>query len=145
MYNNHAISIGPTQRTKFMLSHPQDPALVTSLPVLDFVASLKAESIDYGNIGRGTDKDVCWHYIACVWIVFNSLVLELLLVDWMSLLLHAQTMLSNAKYAISMSRKIGARVYALPEDLVEPNPKMCLTGPSSPVSWPHSCDTLQMN
>ncbi len=43
------------------------------------------------------------------------------------MLLHAQTMLSNAKYAISMSRKIGARVYALPEDLVEPNPKMCLT------------------
>ncbi|XP_064384234.1 fimbrin-like [Halichondria panicea] len=38
-----------------------------------------------------------------------------------------ETMLSNAKYAISMSRKIGARVYALPEDLVEPNPKMCLT------------------
>jgi len=26
-----------------------------------------------------------------------------------------------------MSRKIGARVYALPDDLVEPNPKMCLT------------------
>ncbi len=39
--------------------------------------------------------------------------------------LPIQTSLSNAKYAISMSRKIGARVYALPEDLVEPNPKMC--------------------
>ncbi len=36
-------------------------------------------------------------------------------------------MLSNAKYAISMSRKIGARVYALPEDLVEPNSKMYFT------------------
>lgn len=33
----------------------------------------------------------------------------------------------NAKYAISMCRKIGARVYALPEDLVEVKPKMCLT------------------
>lgn len=35
--------------------------------------------------------------------------------------------LDNAKYAISMARKIGARVYALPEDLVEVNPKMVLT------------------
>uniref|UniRef100_A0A8C5D3A8 Plastin-3 n=1 Tax=Gadus morhua TaxID=8049 RepID=A0A8C5D3A8_GADMO len=35
--------------------------------------------------------------------------------------------LSNAKYAVSMARKIGARVYALPEDLVEVNPKMVMT------------------
>lgn len=35
--------------------------------------------------------------------------------------------MSNAKYAISMSRKIGAGVYALPEDLVEVKPKMVLT------------------
>lgn len=35
--------------------------------------------------------------------------------------------LNNAKYAVSMSRKIGARVYALPEDLVEVKPKMVMT------------------
>ena len=35
--------------------------------------------------------------------------------------------LSNAKYAISMARKIGARVYALPEDLVEVKHKMVMT------------------
>lgn len=35
--------------------------------------------------------------------------------------------MSNAKYAISMARKIGAGVYALPEDLVEVKPKMVLT------------------
>uniref|UniRef100_A0A1A8L4H1 Plastin-3 n=2 Tax=Nothobranchius TaxID=28779 RepID=A0A1A8L4H1_9TELE len=35
--------------------------------------------------------------------------------------------LNNAKYAISMARKIGARVYALPEDLVEVKPKMVMT------------------
>ncbi|XP_051915370.1 plastin-2-like isoform X2 [Hippocampus zosterae] len=33
----------------------------------------------------------------------------------------------NAKYAVSMARKIGAKVYALPEDLVEVNPKMVMT------------------
>ncbi|KAG7277696.1 hypothetical protein CRUP_024516 [Coryphaenoides rupestris] len=35
--------------------------------------------------------------------------------------------LNNAKYAISTARKIGARVYALPEDLVEVKPKMVMT------------------
>ncbi|XP_008326015.1 plastin-2 [Cynoglossus semilaevis] len=34
---------------------------------------------------------------------------------------------NNAKYAISMARKIGARLYALPEDLVEVKPKMVMT------------------
>eukprot|EP00123_Amoebidium_parasiticum_P015980 comp23227_c0_seq1/m.37881 comp23227_c0_seq1/g.37881 ORF comp23227_c0_seq1/g.37881 comp23227_c0_seq1/m.37881 type:complete len:627 (-) comp23227_c0_seq1:284-2164(-) len=35
--------------------------------------------------------------------------------------------MSNAKYAVSMARKIGANVYALPEDLVEVNQKMVMT------------------
>ncbi|XP_054983351.1 plastin-1 isoform X1 [Sorex araneus] len=35
--------------------------------------------------------------------------------------------LNNAKYAISVARKIGARIYALPDDLVEVNPKMVMT------------------
>ena len=35
--------------------------------------------------------------------------------------------LSNAKYAISMARKIGAKLFALPEDLVEVKAKMVLT------------------
>ncbi|XP_061749661.1 plastin-1-like [Nerophis ophidion] len=34
---------------------------------------------------------------------------------------------NNAKYAISLARKMGVRVYALPDDLVEVNPKMVLT------------------
>ena len=47
-------------------------------------------------------------------------------------LVHAQPssdeeLMANAKYAISMCRKIGARVYALAEDLVEVQPKMVLT------------------
>jgi len=34
---------------------------------------------------------------------------------------------ANAKYAISMARKIGARIYALPEDIAEVKPKMVMT------------------
>lgn len=35
--------------------------------------------------------------------------------------------MANAKYAISMARKLGARIYALPEDIVEVKPKMVMT------------------
>lgn len=38
-----------------------------------------------------------------------------------------QDHLANAKYAISMARKIGARVYALPEDITEVKQKMVMT------------------
>merc|ERR1712037_966941 len=34
---------------------------------------------------------------------------------------------SNAKYAVNMARKIGAPVYALPEDISEVNDKMVMT------------------
>ncbi|KAL1765535.1 plastin-3 isoform X1, partial [Sigmodon hispidus] len=34
---------------------------------------------------------------------------------------------NNAKYAVSMARRTGARVYALPKDLVEVKPKMVMT------------------
>ena len=37
------------------------------------------------------------------------------------------TVITVSRYAISMARKIGARVYALPEDLVEVKPKMVMT------------------
>ena len=32
-----------------------------------------------------------------------------------------QDKIANAKYGISMARRLGARVYALPEDIVEVN------------------------
>ena len=35
--------------------------------------------------------------------------------------------MKNAKYAVSMARKIGATVFALPEDLVEVKHKMVMT------------------
>lgn len=35
--------------------------------------------------------------------------------------------MDNARYAVSMARKIGAPIYALPEDIVEIKPKMLLT------------------
>lgn len=40
---------------------------------------------------------------------------------------NAEEKLANSKYAISMARKIGAKVYALPEDIAEVKPKMVMT------------------
>ena len=41
--------------------------------------------------------------------------------------MFSQDCMSNAKYAITMARKIGAPVYALPEDLTEVKHKMVMT------------------
>lgn len=35
--------------------------------------------------------------------------------------------MDNARYAVSIARKIGARVFALPEDIVEGKHKMIMT------------------
>lgn len=64
----------------------------------------------------------------CTCVFEHSLaVCSVLHVAYSLLFVSPQELLQNAKYAISMCRKIGARVYALPEDLVEVKPKMCLT------------------
>ncbi|XP_018411123.1 PREDICTED: plastin-1 [Nanorana parkeri] len=41
--------------------------------------------------------------------------------------LSEEDKMKNAKYAVSIARKIGARIYALPDDLVEVKPKMVMT------------------
>lgn len=58
--------------------------------------------------GTGISK-----YLVTSWIWYLNLLL--------------QDNLANAKYAISMARKTGARVYALPEDITEVKPKMVMT------------------
>lgn len=58
----------------------------------------------------------------------QSIVLKSAIINISSLsLLSFQENLENAKYAVSMARKIGARVYALPEDIAEVKPKMIMT------------------
>lgn len=39
---------------------------------------------------------------------------------------NAEEKFDNARYAITMARKVGARIFCLPEDIVEVNPKMNL-------------------
>ena len=46
--------------------------------------------------------------------------------------------LANAKYVISMARKIGTRIYALPEDIIEVKTKMVMTVFATLMSRDHS-------
>lgn len=50
-------------------------------------------------------------------------------VDWNEYLEadDEESLMSNAKYTVSLARKIGATVFALPEDIVEVQPKMMMT------------------
>jgi len=50
-------------------------------------------------------------------------------VNW-KLVTHGKTdeeKLLNARYAVSVARKLGATIFLLPEDIVEVKPKMMLT------------------
>jgi len=74
----------------------QDPALKSSLPVIDLIDAMSGV-IDYSFVIKSSGK------------------------------LGAVDAMKNAKYAITMARKIGAPVYALPEDLIEGKEKMVMT------------------
>ncbi|XP_033966697.1 plastin-1-like [Pseudochaenichthys georgianus] len=80
------------------ISSFKDKLIGTSLPVIDLIDAIAPNNVKWDMVNRGVKVE-----------------------------LKADDKLNNAKYAISLARKIGARVYALPDDLVEVNPKMVLT------------------
>ncbi|CAL8300952.1 unnamed protein product [Boreogadus saida] len=75
-----------------------DKLISTSLPVLDLIDTIVPSAVKQEMIKRAENG-----------------------------VLSETDKFNNAKYAISMARKIGARVYALPDDLVEVKTKMVLT------------------
>uniref|UniRef100_A0A8C6Q722 Plastin 1 (I isoform) n=1 Tax=Nothobranchius furzeri TaxID=105023 RepID=A0A8C6Q722_NOTFU len=86
------------QRKDSQISSFKDKLISTSLPVIDLIDVIAPCTVKWDMVKRA-EKGV----------------------------LTNEEKLNNAKYAISQARKIGARVYALPDDLVEVNPKMVLT------------------
>ncbi|XP_029349772.1 plastin-1-like [Echeneis naucrates] len=86
------------RRKDTQISSFKDKLISTSLPVIDLIDVIAPGTVRWEMVTR-TERGV----------------------------LKEEDKLSNAKYAISLARKIGVRVYALPDDLVEVNPKMVLT------------------
>ncbi|XP_020494368.1 plastin-1 [Labrus bergylta] len=80
------------------ISSFKDLRISTSLPVIDLIDVIAPGNVRWDMVNRGERG-----------------------------MLKPADKLENAKYAISLARKIGARVYAQPDDLVEVNPKMVLT------------------
>ncbi|KAM6960803.1 plastin-1 [Aplochiton taeniatus] len=76
----------------------KDKLISTSLPVIDLIDIIAPNAVKQEMVKRGKTAE-----------------------------LSEPDKLNNAKYAVSVARKIGARVYALPDDLVEVKPKMVLT------------------
>lgn len=86
------------KRKDTQISSFSDPLISTSLPVIDLIDTIAPHTVD-------------WHLVQTP----QKGVLKL------------SDKFRNARYAISLARKIGARVYAQPDDLVQVNPKMVLT------------------
>uniref|UniRef100_A0A8D3CUQ6 Plastin-1-like n=1 Tax=Scophthalmus maximus TaxID=52904 RepID=A0A8D3CUQ6_SCOMX len=86
------------KRKDSQISSFKDKLISTSLPVIDLIDAIAPSTVKWDMVKRGEER-----------------------------MLKDEDKLNNAKYAISLARKIGARVYALPDDLVEVNPKMVLT------------------
>ncbi|KAM9842318.1 plastin-1 [Aulostomus maculatus] len=86
------------KRKDSQISSFKDQLISTSLPVIDLIDAIAPGTVKWDMVKR-PDRGT----------------------------LKSADKLNNAKYAISLARKIGARVYALPDDIVEVNPKMVLT------------------
>ncbi|XP_034419433.1 plastin-1-like [Cyclopterus lumpus] len=76
----------------------KDKLISTSLPVIDLIDAIAPGTVKWDMVKRAEGG-----------------------------VLKDADKLNNAKYALSLARKIGARVYTQPEDLVKVNPKMVLT------------------
>lgn len=111
----------------------QDSAISTARPVIDLIDAIKPGSISYDQVQDPTTEEVRVTVPSCLtgcqsinttFILFSS-------EPHFRGLSHdfetSQEKLANAKYAISMARKAGARIYALPEDIAEVKPKMVMT------------------
>ncbi|XP_031704025.1 plastin-1-like [Anarrhichthys ocellatus] len=86
------------KRKDTQISSFKDKLISTSLPVIDLIDAIAPGTVKWNMVKRA-ERGV----------------------------LKDADKLNNAKYAISLARKIGARVYTQPEDLVKVNPKMVLT------------------
>ncbi|KAG7511388.1 plastin-1-like [Solea senegalensis] len=86
------------KRKDSQISSFKDKLISTSLPVVDLIDVIAPGTVKWDMVKRAENGR-----------------------------LKDEDKLNNAKYAISLARKIGARVYALPDDLVEVKPKMVMT------------------
>lgn len=110
--NNKLASAGKTTSTRSF----QDSAIADGKIVIDLIDAIKKGSINYDLVRTGGTEEVSDEMPR------NNKGRYLIF-----FLNYFQDNLANAKYAISMARKIGARVYALPEDITEVKPKMVMT------------------
>lgn len=124
----------------------QDPSISNAVVVLDLIDSIKPKVIDHALVGAAflfslvkTIKNASWKKNSFSYTIsqrFFKIMISFIkiwsfreksgsLVKSWSLYFQIKSgdsfenKLANAKYAITCGRKIGAKIYALPEDIVE--------------------------
>ena len=90
------------------IKHFQDKTNKTALPIIDLIDAMKTGVIDYSVVKTGSKLTGE--------VQTASIALQM---SQKCIPPPRQDCLSNAKYAVNMARKIGAPVYALPEDISE--------------------------
>ncbi|KAJ3039251.1 hypothetical protein HDV00_012490 [Rhizophlyctis rosea] len=86
------------------MSNFKDSGLSTGVFFLDLLNGIKSGTVDYGLVTSGTDGTL----VVVVYFFGGG----------------DDSAKLNAKYAISIARKLGATIFVLPEDIVEVKPKM---------------------
>ncbi|VDO55233.1 unnamed protein product [Haemonchus placei] len=93
----------------------QDSSISDAKVVLDLIDAIKPNVIDYSLV-----SDIRFLLFLLDHPIYNSSFIHPFKVS-------SSNNMENAKYAITCGRKIGAKIYALPEDIVEVKPKMVMT------------------
>jgi len=110
---------------KFLASLSQGGKQITDADIVNWCNQTVAASGKKGSINNFGDQSLS------TGVYFVNLLAGVVpdIVDW-SLVNDGQTddeKLQNARYAVSLARKMGCVIFLLPEDIVEVRPKMCLT------------------
>ena len=99
------------EKTHTIKNFKDKAAIKTALPIIDLIDCIKPGVVDYTQVvnkPNNTDE-----------VIFCNLQCKYQYQYENTMNMQYQENLENAKYAISCGRKIGAPVFALPEDIVE--------------------------
>jgi len=102
-----------------------DGQVVKDAVILDWVNGKLAAAGKSSKISSFKDKSISTSHV--VLDLIDSISQGVVNFDLVSAGETEEERFANAKYALSVARKIGARIYAIPEDLVEVKQKMVLT------------------
>jgi len=110
---------------KFLASLAKDGKQITDEDILKWANQTVADSGKKSSMKNFGDSSLA----TGIFFIDLLAAVEPKIIDWSLVTdgLTDENKMLNARYAISIARKLGAIIFLLPEDIVEVRPKMCLT------------------